>query len=137
MNMINKTLLTAITLTLLLPPLAFAKTYTKAELMKMGEVQYGSRCLLCHKDNGKGIPPVFPSLVGSKITTGSIKNHIKLVLNGVAGTAMVAFNDQLNDTQIACIITYQRNSWGNDNQKKYGKQAGGVVQPEDVAKGRS
>lgn len=106
---------------------------TKEELMKNGQALYMSRCSVCHQPTGVGQPPVFPALVGGKITTGNVNEHIDMVLNGKAGTAMQAFAPQYNDKDLAAIITYERNAWGNDNQAKYGKAAGGIVQPKDVA----
>jgi cytochrome c oxidase subunit II len=50
---------------------------------------------------------------------------------------MQAFGPQLTDEQIAAIITYERNSWGNDNNSQFGKNAGGLVQPADIAKARN
>ncbi|HVV68505.1 MAG TPA: cytochrome c oxidase subunit II [Gammaproteobacteria bacterium] len=112
------------------------KTWTQQELMQSGENLYNSQCAACHKPNGLGMPPAFPALVGSKIATGPVKNHIDIVLNGKPGTAMAAFGKQLNDADIAAIITYERNAWGNAEQNKYGKHAGGLVQPAEVAAAR-
>jgi len=110
------------------------KTWTKAELMKKGKAIYTSHCLVCHKAGGEGMPPAFPALKGGKITTGPVNNHIHIVLNGVTGTAMQAFKNQLTDGEIAAVVTYERNSWGNDHKSTYGKQAGGIVQPAEVKK---
>ncbi len=107
---------------------------SRDNLMALGEKNYLKHCAACHKANGTGSPPTFPAQVGSKITTGPVDAEIKLVLNGVPGTAMQPFKNQLNDTELAAIITYTRNSWGNNDQKKYGKAAGGIVQPSDVEK---
>lgn len=100
---------------------------TKEALMQEGEKVYLSHCSVCHKPNGLGMPPAFPALKGGKITTGPVVAHIDIVLNGKTGTAMQAFKEQLNDTQLAAVITYERNSWGN---------TGGIVQPEDIQKAR-
>lgn len=62
--------------------------------------------------------------------------HIDMVLNGVPNTAMQAFGAQLSDSDIAAVVTYERNTWGNNNRKKYGKSAGGIVQPKDVKRRR-
>ena len=113
------------------------KTLTKADLMKIGEKVYGTHCAVCHKPDGSGQPPVFPALKGGKITTGPVAAHIDIVLNGKQGTAMQAFNKQLSTTEIAAVVTYERNAWGNDNQSKYGKIAGGIVQPAEVAKAKN
>jgi len=103
------------------------KTWTKDDLMKRGEQVYNASCAACHQPTGTGIPGVFPGLVNSKITTGPAADHINIVLNGKAGTAMQAFGAQLNDADLAAVITYERNSWGN---------AASVVQPADVKAAR-
>lgn len=101
------------------------KTMTKADLMAEGKKIYLTTCAACHKPNGKGMPPAFPALEGGKITTGPAQAHIDIVLNGVSGTAMQPFKDQFNAKQIAAVITYERQSWGNNAS---------IVQPADVAK---
>ncbi len=113
---------------------AAAKTWTKKELMAQGKKDYEKLCVACHKADGIGMPPVFPALKGSKITVGPVEGHIKRVLDGVPGSAMQAFGAQLSDLEVAAIVTYERNVWGNDKKKKWGKQAGGIVQPAAVAK---
>ncbi len=104
------------------------KTWTKDDLLAKGQDLYNSKCSACHQINGKGLPPAFPALAGSKIATGPVQGHLDIVLNGKAGTAMVPWNS-LNDLELAAIITYERNAWGNDT--------GDVVQPRDVRAGRS
>jgi cytochrome c oxidase subunit II len=56
---------------------------------------------------------VFPALAGSKVVTGPAGNHLMVVLNGKPGTAMAAFKDQLDDLDIAAVVSYQRLAWGN------------------------
>lgn len=107
-----------------------------AELMEKGEAGYNKTCSVCHKTDGAGMPPAFPAIKGSKVAVGPIAKHLDVVLNGVKGTAMQAFGEQLSDEDIAAIITYQRNAWGNDNKKVFGNAAGGLLQPSDVAKAR-
>ncbi len=103
------------------------KVWTKADLMKRGEEVYKTSCAACHQANGLGIPGVFPSLIKSKIATGPAADHIIIVIKGKAGTAMQAFGQQLNAADLAAVITYQRNSWGN---------AASVVQPADIKAAR-
>ena len=103
------------------------KVWTKADLMKRGEQVYNASCAACHQVNGAGIPGVFPGMINSKITIGPAADHIDIVVNGKAGTAMQAFGPQLNDADLAAVITYERNSWGN---------AASVVQPADVKAAR-
>ncbi len=112
------------------------KPLTKAELMEAGQKVYGATCTVCHQATGMGMPPAFPALKGSKIVTGDVAKQLSIVLHGVKGTAMQAFGEQLTDKDIAAVVTYQRNSWGNDDQAKFGKAAGGLVQPSEVAAAR-
>jgi cytochrome c oxidase subunit 2 len=109
------------------------KTLTKAELLEAGKKVYATTCTVCHQAGGTGMPPAFPPLKGGKVATGPVAENILQVLNGVKGTAMQAFRDQLSDKDIAAVVTFVRNSWGNDDQAKYGKSAGGIVQPSEVA----
>ena len=104
---------------------AAAKSWTLEALVAKGEEVYNIRCAACHKPDGSGTPPIFPALVKNKITTGPIADHLKIVLHGKAGTAMQAFGAQLTDAEIAAVITYERNAWGNDMAD--------MVQPGDVA----
>ena len=100
------------------------KTWTMAELMETGEQVYAQACQSCHQANGQGIPPAFPSLVGQGLAIGPIDAHIDIVVNGKAGSAMQAFAAQLNPAEIAAVVTYERNAWGND--------VGDLVQPRAV-----
>lgn len=100
------------------------KTWTQEELMAKGEEVYSQTCGACHMPNGQGIPPAFPSLVGQGLSVGPIQEHIDIVLYGKAGTAMQAFGSQLNAAEIAAVVTYERNAWGNDMND--------MVQPKDI-----
>ncbi len=97
-----------------------------------GQSIYKVHCTACHKADGKGMPPVFPSFVGTKIVTGPPEEQIKILLLGVQGKAMQSYADQLSDEEIAAVITYERNAWGNDNKDAYGEYAGGIVTPQMV-----
>ena len=88
------------------------KTWTAAELMAKGATVYAANCVACHQANGKGVPGAFPALDGSKLVNGPVDAQIALVLHGKTGTAMPAWK-QLSDADIAAVITYTRNSWGN------------------------
>ncbi|NYT37293.1 cytochrome c oxidase subunit II [Allopusillimonas soli] len=104
------------------------KEYTKEELVARGEKVFASHCVACHQANGKGIPGTFPALDGDqKYVLAPMKDQILTELNGHPGTAMPAFRDQLNDVELAAVITYTRNAWGNA-----GKGKDPVVQPSDV-----
>lgn len=108
------------------------KKWSKAKLMEVGKMVYGRQCSVCHQPDGGGMPPVVHPIHGSPIVTGDLRHHIELVLYGVTGTAMQAFGNQLTDEEVAAVVTYQRNSWGNQNKKQYGQHAGGMVQPKQV-----
>jgi len=99
------------------------KVWTKADLMERGEKVY-AQCAACHGATGTGVPGVFPALKGSKIATGPVNGHIGIVLKGKPGTAMQAYAGQMNDADIAAVITYERNAFGNNT--------GDVVQPSAV-----
>jgi cytochrome c oxidase subunit 2 len=102
------------------------KTYSMDELKSQGEKVYAKTCIACHQANGQGMPPTFPSLVGGKISTGPLAGHIDIVVNGSKkNPAMVAWKNQLSDLEMAAVITYERNSFGN--------KTGDVVQPKAVA----
>lgn len=97
------------------------KKYTKDELMAKGKDMYQT-CAACHHEDGKGVSGVFPPLDGSPIVSGPVSTHIHRVLFGAG--AMPAFGSILTDSEIASVVTYERNSWGN--------HTGDLVQPSDV-----
>jgi cytochrome c oxidase subunit 2 len=101
-----------------------AMTMDQAELMELGEKVYLKSCAACHQPNGEGLPGVFPALKDSPIATGAVSQHIDVVVNGVPGTAMQAFGKQLGLKELAAVISYERNAWGNDT--------GDLVQAKDV-----
>ena len=100
------------------------KEWSKDDLMVRGETVYNQACAACHQANGQGLAGRFPAIAGSAIATGDLGGHIGIIMNGKPGTAMAAFGAQLNDTDIAAVITYQRNAFGNDT--------GDVVQPKAI-----
>ncbi|MFT4711799.1 MAG: cytochrome c oxidase subunit 2 [Candidatus Azotimanducaceae bacterium] len=100
------------------------KEWTHDEMMVKGEEVYGRVCAVCHQPNGQGLPPAFPSLVGQGITVGPMAPHVDIVLNGKSGTAMQSFSSQLNAAEIAAVIVYERNSWGNE--------MGDIIQPKEI-----
>ena len=90
------------------------KTWTLADLVARGEKVYASNCVACHQANGSGLAAMkAPALAGNKLVTGAHSGPIDTVLNGRPNTAMQAFGKQLSDTEIAAVITYARNNWGN------------------------
>ncbi len=103
-------------------------TMDEDALVSRGQEVYTKTCVACHQANGQGLPGTFPALDGDeKYVLAPMKEQILTVLNGHPGTAMAAFRDQLNDVEIASVITYTRQSWGNA-----GEGPDPVVQPSDV-----
>jgi cytochrome c oxidase subunit 2 len=102
------------------------KTYTLAELQARGEKVYTANCAVCHQPTGKGAG-AFPALDGSKIVNGPIAQHVSIVLNGK--NAMPNWGKTLNDVEIASVITFERNAWGN--------HTGDILQPRQVADARN
>lgn len=101
-----------------------AMNMSMEELMSVGERTYTAYCAACHQPNGEGLPGIFPALKGSSIALNDQPAHIDIVLNGKAGTAMQAYAKQLSLKEIAAVITYERNAWGNST--------GELVQAADV-----
>ncbi len=102
------------------------KTYTIAELKERGEKVYMSNCAVCHQPTGKGAG-AFPALDGSKIVNGPLAGHVSIVLHGK--NAMPSWAPTLSDVEIASVITFERNSWGN--------HTGDILQPRQVADARN
>ncbi|WOX07288.1 cytochrome c oxidase subunit II [Microbulbifer pacificus] len=101
------------------------KTFTFDELYARGEKIYNSTCAACHQPGGQGIPGTFPAIAGSKVATGPLNGHMSMVVNGSSkNPAMQAFGAQLSEVDIAAVITYQRNAFGNN--------MGDTVQPIDI-----
>jgi len=89
------------------------RQWAHQELVSVGEKVYQANCMSCHQAEGQGIPGMFPAIAGSDVATGSIDHHVNTVMNGVEGTMMSRFSDVLSDADIAAVITYQRNAFGN------------------------
>jgi cytochrome c oxidase subunit 2 len=99
-----------------------AQTFTLDELVTRGREVYGRACLACHGADGEG--GIGNAIAGSAIATGPVGGHLQSVVYGVPGTAMQAFGSQLNDVDMAAVLTYQRNAFGNN--------MGDMLQPVDV-----
>ncbi len=109
------------------------RTWSKDELVAKGKEVYEKQCAVCHQPNGQGLPPAFPALAGSKVVNTPLLSpdgkliadgHVDRVLNGKANTAMQAFRNTLSDTELAAVITYERNSFGNAK--------GDMIQPAQI-----
>lgn len=108
------------------------KVWVLADLVKRGEEVYKANCVACHGAEGKGIPGNFPALDGAAMATAAdqIPAHIEMVLNGSKkNPAMQAWGKTLNDTEIAAVVTYERNAWGN--------KTGQMIQPAQVKAARA
>lgn len=95
-----------------------------------GAALYKQTCAACHQDNGKGIAGAFPPLAGSSVVNKEdTELLIRIVLQGYNARpdygVMPPFGDQLNDAEIAAILTHERSSWGNSASE---------VKEEDVKK---
>ena len=96
------------------------KEWTKEDLIANGKNVYEKNCAVCHQANGAGLPPAFPAMTGSKVVLGAIwgadgkyakDSHVDRLLNGKG--VMPAWKAQLNDVEIASVITYERQALGN------------------------
>lgn len=103
---------------------AAAGAFVKAsdEQMKRGAAVYARTCIACHQPTGKGLPPVFPSISETPIVVGNPELPIKFILQGLMGPITVGgmtYNSMMppvpavNDQDIADVLTYVRQSFGN------------------------
>ena len=86
------------------------QTLSVDDLMDQGKAVYDSACLACHGAQGQG--GIGNAIAGSAVVMGDLSNHMAVVAKGVSGTAMQAFGGQLNDVEMAAVLTYQRNALG-------------------------
>ncbi|KPV98064.1 Cytochrome c oxidase subunit 2 precursor [Pseudoalteromonas sp. P1-9] len=99
-------------------------TLSQDELMTLGEQVYMANCAACHQPTGMGLPGVFPALKDSPIALGDVKAHIDIVVHGKPATAMQGYSKMLSLKELAAVVTYERNAWGNNT--------GDSVQPSDI-----
>jgi cytochrome c oxidase subunit 2 len=126
---------------------ASGATYTREQLIAAGKQVFDANCAACHQANGMGLPGAFPPIAGGHpfvaappmtepleargfykdgdIVVGPVANHIRIVLQGIPGTPMPSFASQLSAADIAAVITYERNDFGN--------HTGEAVEPAQVA----
>ena len=100
-------------------------TLTREQQIKAGEARFTGTCSVCHQGNGAGLPNVFPPLARSDFLMADKQRAIGIVLNGLSGKVTVNGNEfnsvmppmsQLNDDELANILTFVRNSWGNNGE---------------------
>jgi len=104
-------------------PQAIASSANSEEILKRGAGIYEKHCIDCHQASGQGHPPAYPALAGNRaLNMHSAVNPIRMVLNGgyppaTAGNprpyGMPPFAHELNDEEVAAVVSYLRNSWGN------------------------
>ena len=100
------------------------REWAMEELMAQGEGVYNAQCASCHQVNGQGLPGAFPAIAGSAIATGDPAAHINIVYAGKAGSSMAAFASRLSNSDMAAVLTYQRNAFGNS--------VGDTIQPSAI-----
>lgn len=100
------------------------KTFTLDELVARGKKIYDAQCLACHGANGEG--GAGKPIAGSAIVLGPKEGHLDLLANGSSNGLMRPYKDLLSDTDMAAVLTFQRNSFGNST--------GDMIQPVDVLK---
>jgi cytochrome c oxidase subunit 2 len=102
------------------------KTYTLDEQKERGAKVYAANCAACHQANGAGAG-AFPTLVGSKVVVGPKEGQYQILLYGK--NAMPKWSGVLSDGELAAVMTYTRNTWGN--------KTGDVIQTQDFITART
>jgi len=99
---------------------------TLEQQVKAGEALFAGTCSVCHQPNGQGLEGVFPPLAGSDLLAKDPRRAVHIVLNGLSGPVTVngkTFNSvmppmsQLNDDDLANILTFVTHSWGNQGMR--------------------
>jgi len=105
-------------------PMPEGTVLSKDELMTRGQQVFSTVCFACHQSNGQGLPNTFPPLAGSDFLMADKDRSIRIVLQGLKGDVTVNGNKfhgempkpPLSDDQIAGVLTYVRNSFGNSGE---------------------
>ncbi len=114
--------LTAIILAALITGSAFIQTYDLSKSIERGKEIYTMYCQNCHMIDGKGLSGAFPPLAKADYLEKPVETFIDIILKGQSGEITVnsiKYNVQmpaqnyLTDEQIADVLNYTRNSWGN------------------------
>tara|TARA_B100000886_G_scaffold292210_1_gene217974 strand:- start:6026 stop:7177 length:1152 start_codon:yes stop_codon:yes gene_type:complete len=103
------------------------KEWTTDELYTQGEEIYKTRCAACHQVNGAGITGFYPALAGSDVVMNDKTGQIEILMEGIRGSQMQSFAEQLNEVDMAAVITFTRLAWNNDKQGD-----GTIVVPKDI-----
>jgi nitrite reductase (NO-forming) len=109
---------------------------SKEILMEKGKRVFSQTCFACHQMNGEGIPGVFPPLAKSDFLLADKNRAITTVIKGLSGPIKVNGKDfngvmppvAINDEQVAQVLTYVHNEWGN---------TGDIVTVDEVRKVRA
>jgi nitrite reductase (NO-forming) len=117
-------------------PPAPTRALTQAERMSEGERVFSRTCMACHQANGQGLPAIFPPLAGSDFLMADFERAMHIVLEGKQGEVVVGGNkfnqvmtpQNLTDEDVANVLTFVTNSWGNK---------GRMINPDEVAKVRA
>lgn len=104
------------------------REWDQEELVERGQEVYNTSCATCHQEDGSGVPDTFPPLVDNELVVGDMDPVTEVVIHGVEGTAMPAFGPQLSNADLAAVVTYIRNAWGND--------VGDMVSPAEIEEAR-
>ena len=105
------------------------KEWTLDELLGQGKEIYEKVCASCHQLDGKGIPNFYPALAGSDIVMNDKAKQIEILMEGVYGSQMKSYADQLNEVEMASVITYTKVSWGNVKSEPETEE---LVIPKDI-----
>jgi cytochrome c oxidase subunit 2 len=104
-----------------------AGAWNKQTAIAQGKQVYDQNCAACHMPDGKGNPQIgAKAIAGGTVPNGPLLAHIQLVLHGKG--VMPAWADRLSDADLAAVITYERNAFGN--------HTGDLVKPEDIKAAR-
>jgi len=108
-------------------PVAAAGAWNKQTALAQGKQIYDQNCAACHMPDGKGNAQIgAKAIAGGTVPNGPLVAHIQLVLRGKG--VMPAWADRLSDVDLAAVITYERNAFGN--------HTGDLVKPEDIKAAR-
>jgi nitrite reductase (NO-forming) len=102
-------------------PVGEGTVLSQEELMQRGQQVFSTVCFACHQSNGQGLPNTFPPLAGSDFLMADKDRSIRIVLSGLKGDVTVngaKYHGEmpkppLSDDQVAGVLTYVRNSFGN------------------------